>query len=315
MSVDQSLLGCILSQRFAEASDQRMSDAGMQVEFRVAQSQFNGRWESLKSQGVEGVFLWLQGLKFRPYRPHRQRRGTCVSRGFHRALDSSYLFSLGNGTAVGDPVEIAYEPIYAGSRVYPGKGQISGDGSCGPWAGEWLAGVDGIGGFCKRGKYGSADLTQDNEAWACANGDRGDRLPKELLEECIKHTASVHRVRANNEIADAIASYFGIARCWDTLFGDRNKNGQCVSSDSGAHCQAAIGVYVDQDGEDSFVEAQSWGESMPAGPEQIVLKSGRKVDLPAGCYGVKFSQYAAAQRRSPWWDAFAVSVRPGQEYR
>jgi hypothetical protein len=315
MPVDQNLLGCVLSQQYAEISDQRMSDAGMQVEFRVAQSQFSGRWEALKAQGVTGVFLWQQGLKFRPYRPHHQRRGTCVARGFHRALEASYLFTLANGTAVGEPVEIAWEPIYSGSRVYPGKGQISGDGSCGPWAGEWLAGVDGVGGFCKRGRFGSADLTNDNETWSVQNGDRGDRLPKELMDELQKHTCVVHRVRNNNEIADAIASYHGIARCWNTLFGNRDANGMSVASDTGAHCQAAFGVFIGANGEDGFVEAQSWGENMPSGPKMLKLKGGLQVELPAGCYGVSFSQYEKAQRRDSWWDAFAVGVRVGQEYR
>lgn len=239
----------------------------------------------------------------------------CVSRGFHRALEMSYLHSLGNSLALGQPVEIAYEPIYAGSRVYVGGGRINGDGSSGPWAGEWLAGIKNRGGFCKRGIYGSADLRQDNEKWACDNADRGDRMPAELLAECQKHTCAVHRCRQNSEIADAIASYFGIARCWDTLFGNRDKNGQAVASDTGAHCQAAIGVYVDQDDEDSFVEAQSWGNSNPSGPAQIVMKGGEKKTLPPGCYGVKFSQYKRAQQRSKWWDAYAISVRPGQEYR
>ena len=313
--IDQSLLGCILSQSYAEAADQRMADSGLIVEFRIAQSHYNGRWEGLKAKGVEGVFLWDQSTKFRPYVPHHQRRGTCVARGFHTALNQSYLHSLGRKLAVGDPVEIAWEPIYAGSRVYPGRGQLNGDGSCGPWAAEWLAGINSVGGFCMRGVYGSADLSKDNENWAVANGDRGDRFPQELLAELQKHTCSVHRVRNNTEIADSIASYFGVSRCWDTLFGARNRNGQAVASDTGAHCQAAIGVYVDQDGEDSFVEAQSWGSGTPSGPNEIVMKSGERKQLPPGCYGVKFSEYAKAQRRSQWWDAHAVCVRPGQEYR
>jgi hypothetical protein len=314
--IDQSLLGCVLSQRFAEETDQRMADSGLQVEFRVAQSQFNGRWEGLKKKGVRAVLLWPLGQKFRPLLPHHQRRGTCVARGAHKAIESSYLHSLGNQLAVGEAVEIAWEPIYAGSRVYPGQGRLgSGDGSVGPWAAEWMAGIKGIGGICRRGVYGSADLSKDNESWSVQNGNRGSRLPKELLDELQNHTCSVHRVRNNTEIADSISSYFGIFRCWDTLFGNRDRNGQCVASDTGAHCQAVIGVYVDQDGEDSFVEIQSWGMNMPSGPSEIVLQGGERVQLPPACYGVKASNFVKAQRRSQWWDAHAVCVRPGQEFR
>lgn len=314
--IDQSLLGCVLSQQFAEETDERMAASGLQVEFRVAQSQYNGRWEELKKKGVQGVFLWQLGEKFRPYRPHAQRRGTCVARGAHKALEASYLHSLGNKLAVGSPVEIAWEPIYAGSRVYPGQGRLgNSDGSVGPWAAEWMAGIKGIGGVCRRGVYGSADLSKDNESWAVQFGARGSRLPKELLDELQLHTCSVHRVRNNTEIADAIASYFGIFRCWDTLFGNRDRNGQCVANSTGAHCQAVLGVYVDQDGEDSFVDAQSWGANMPSGPEEITLKDGTRVKLPPGMYGVKEREFIKAQRKSQWWDAHAVCVRPGQEYR
>ena len=315
MPVDQSLLGCVLSEKFSDESDVRFAEAGIQVDFRVSGTQFIGRWEELKRSGAVGVFLWKQAAKFRIYKPHRQRRGTCVARGFHRALEMSYLHTLGNKVAVGNPVDIAWEPIYAGSRVYPGKGQLSGDGSVGAWAGEWLAGVKGNGGFCQRGQYGSADLSKDNEQWAVANGNRGARFPKELLDECKSHTCSVHRLRANHEIADAIASYFGVARCWNTLFGNRNANGMSVASDTGAHCQAVIGVFVQPNGEDGFVEAQSWGDNIPSGPRELKLKGGESIELPPGCYGVSWGEYQKAQQRSKWWEAHAVSVRSGQEYR
>jgi hypothetical protein len=308
-------LGCVLSQAYAEESDRRMDDSGIVVEFRVAQSQFMGRWEELKRKGVKGVFLWDAAAEFRLYKPHHQRRGTCVARGFHRALEFSYLNALANRIIVGDAVEIAWEPIYCGSRVYPGKGRISGDGSCGPWAAEWLAGINGVGGFCRRGTYGSADLTQSNESWAVANADRNDRLPPDLMAECQRHTCSAHRCKRNSEMADAIASGFAFARCWDTLFGQRDRFGESIADDSGAHCQAGVGVYVGQDGEDRFVEAQSWGENSPSGPNEIVMLGGERKRLPAGMYGVRFSQYEQAQRRSPWWDAYAVCVRPGEEYR
>jgi hypothetical protein len=314
--IDQSLLGCVLSQRFAEETDQRMADAGIKVEFRVGQSQFNGRWETLKSRGIQGVFLWQLGEKFRQYKPHGQRRGTCVGRGAHKALEASYLHSLGNKLAVGSPVEIAWEPQYVGSRIVVGKGQLgSGDGSCGPWMAEFLAGINNVGGFAQRGQYGAADLTKDNESWAVSFSSKNQRMPDELLKELQQHTCSVHSTRSNDQIADAIASYSGIFRCWDTLFGARDKNGQCVASDTGAHCQAVLGVYVDQDGEDSFVDAQSWGANMPSGPDEITLKDGTKVKLPPGMYGVKEREFIKAQRKSPWWDAHAVCVRPGQEYR
>ena len=310
----ENMLGCVLSEQFADESDRRMADAGIQVEFRVAEAQYKGRWEALKRSGVTGIFLFQRYAKFTAPVPHYQKRGTCVARGAHKALQHSYYAALANRIIVGTPLEIAWEPIYAGSRVYPGKGQLSGDGSVGPWAAEWLAGVDQVGGFCRRGVYGSADLSKDNESWAVANADRGDRLPTELMAELQKHTCSVHRLRNNQDIADAIASEFGVFRCWDTLFGPRDSSGLSVASDTGAHCQAVCGVFVCEDGEDAFVELQSWGPRQPSGPSVLKFKGGQ-IDLPPAYYGVRFSQYAKAQNRSKWWDAHAVCVRPGQEYR
>jgi hypothetical protein len=54
---------------------------------------------------------------------------------------------------------------------------------------------------------------------------------------------------------------------------------------------------------------------MPSGPSEIVLQGGERVQLPPACYGVKASNFVKAQRRSQWWDAHAVCVRPGQEFR
>lgn len=314
MAIDQSLLGCILSEQYAEESDRRMSESGLQVDFRVAQSQFHGRWEQLKQSGVTGIFLWPFYQKFKPLKPHHQRRGTCVARGAHRALMMSYFACLAQKVAVGKPIEIAWEPIYAGSRVYSGKGQISGDGSCGPWAAEWLAGINGVGGFCERKVYGSANLTTDSENWSVANADRGDRLPPELLAECQLHTCASNRLRNNGDIADAISSYFGVFRCWDTLFGNRDSSGMATANSTGAHCQAVIGVFVTEDGEDGFVELQSWGDNMPSGPRVLKYKGGQ-IELPPGCYGVRGRHYTQAQKKSRWWDAHAVAVRAGEEYR
>jgi hypothetical protein len=47
----------------------------------------------------------------------------------------------------------------------------------------------------------------------------------------------------------------------------------------------------------------------------ILEQGGERVKLPPACYGVKASNFVRAQRRSQWWDAHAVCVRPGLEFR
>jgi hypothetical protein len=157
------------------------------------------------------------------------------------------------------------------------------------------------------------DLSRDNEQAAVSLGDKGDRLPQELLDECQKHTCRVKRVRNNSEIADSIASKYGVARCWDTLFGDRDSNGISKPASSGAHCQAVLGVCLLDDGEDAFIELQSWGPNMPKGPRKLRYAGG-EIELPVGMYAVRARHYVQAQK-SKWWEAHALSVRHGQEFR
>jgi hypothetical protein len=309
-------LGCVLDESATLETDAAIAQATGESAFfgdNQSTASFVGRWAELKSKGVTGVFLWERYQKYRPLVPHWQKAGSCVGRGYHTASEMSYYNALATGVQVGDPVPLAWEPIYTGSRVYVGKGQLSGQGSVGSWAAQWLAGVNGVGGICRRDKYGSADLTLDNEPWAIKNSDRGDVMPPELLAECQKHTSAVHRVRNNSEIADSIASRYGVARCWNTLFGDRDSNGLAAPASQGAHCQAIIGVFVRRDGGDGFVEINSWGSQLPRGPRTLKYYGG-EITLPPGCYGVTSENYLRAQR-DRFWEAHCVAIRKGQEYR
>jgi hypothetical protein len=308
-------LGCILDQEATLEADAAIAQATGESAFfgdNQSTASFVGRWAELKSKGVTGVFLWERYEKFRPLVPHWQRRGTCVARGTHMAVQHSYYNALATGVQIGEAAEIAWEPMYGGARVYVGGGRISGDGAIGAHASAFVAGLKG-GGICRRGRYGSADLTLDNETWAVNNADRGDKFPPELMAELAKHTCRAHRVRNNNEIADSIASKFGVARCWDTLFGNRDSNGFAKAASTGAHCQAVIGVFVMKDGRTGFVELQSWGPNMPKGPRTLKYAGG-EITLPPGCYGVSEDEYRRAQQ-ARWFEAWAFSVRIGQEFR
>lgn len=307
-------LGCIIEEEYTLATDEFLSQAtGESVFFGNSLTEYNGHWRRLKSRGVTGVFLWEHYELYRPLRPHFQREGTCVARGFHRAVEMSYYSALSRGTQFGLPLEVAWEPSYPGSRNYIGGGKLRGAGSVGSWAAEWFSGTRGFGGFCLRGRYGSFDISRDNEQAAVEFGKPGRKLPQELLDACKKHTCVVKRVRNNDEIADAIASEHGVARCWSTLFGNRDSKGFSAPASNGAHCQAVIGVFVDENGEDGFVELQSWGDNNPRGPQELVFAGG-KIQLPPGCYGVRGKHYRQAQQER-WWEAHALGVRRGQEFR
>lgn len=309
-------LGCVIEEEYTLETDAVLAQAyGYPATFgdNEETASFTGRWELLKSKGVTGVFLWERYEKFRSLVPHFQRAGTCVGRGYHTAMEMSYYNALATGVQVGEGVELAWEPIYAGSRVYVGKGRLTGEGSVGSWAAQWLAGTNNIGGICRRGRYGTADLSLDNERWSVENSHRGDRLPPELLAELQKHTCRVNRVRNNREIADALASKYAVARCWNTLFGNRNNDGFAFPASRGAHCQAIIGVFVMRNGGTGFVEINSWGSNNPRGP-RVLKYAGGEITLPPGCYGVTEDSFLRAQQ-DRFWEAHAITIRTGQEIR
>lgn len=307
-------LGCILDRDYTLESDDRVAKAtGSSQLWSDSQTEFHGRWKTLKARGITSVILWpaYEKISGKKIRPHKQLRGTCVARGFEMAARMSYCNALFQRTRLGKNADLSYEILYAGSRNYPGKGSIrNGDGSVGAWAAEWLS----LYGLCERGVYGSVDVSKDNEMLAVSLARSGVKLPKEVLDACKEHTWATNRCQNTDEIADSIASDFGVARCWDTLFGNRNSKGISRPADTGAHCQAVIGVAVSPSGEDIFIEIQSWGENIPSGPNKLETAGGM-IELPAACYGVMASDYRQAMSRSRWWEAHAVSIRKGNEYR
>ena len=266
---------------------------------------------SLSESGSHVVFN-LEVEEDHSYIVNGLAAANCVARGTHQAVQHSYYNALATGVQIGEAAEIAWEPIYGGARVYVGGGSISGDGAVGAHAAAFVSGLKG-GGICRRGKYGSADLTLTNETWAVNNADRGDRFPAELMAELKQHTCRAHRVRNNTEIADSIASKFAIARCWDTLFGDRDKDGFSKPAGNGAHCQAIIGVFVMKNGQTGFVELQSWGPNTPKGPRTLRYAGG-EIALPDGCYAVSEDDYLRAQQ-ARFFEAWSFAVRTGQEFR
>ena len=302
----EEFLGCILDEAETEAACQALDDAGHVVEFSQA-TDLNGHWERLVDRGSTGVFLWdSEHERLGTVGADYQRRGTCVGRGTYRAIQQSYVHSITAGTEYGIPVKLAYEPIYIGSREVIGKGRLTGDGSVGAWAARWVSEY----GVVARAEYDSVDLTKSNESYSVSQ----KRLGADIIAEGKLHTVAAHRCRTSDEMADAIAGGFGIARCHNVLYGNRDANGESRHKRDGAHCQAIVGVYVRPDGSRGYVEQQSWGSSNPGGPSTLKTKGG-PVALPAGCYGITEKELKSAFSGSRWAEAWAFSVRTGEGFR
>lgn len=288
-----NFLGCIIDPRETDKVCQRLSDAGDVVSFAAGQS-------SLKGFGVgKNVFLWRAELELLGKHPGTcfQRRGTCVARGTFRACQDSYYHAICYGDMLGDYVDLAFEPIYGGSRVNIGKGSLgyadsrgNGDGAFGCNAAQWVHDF----GLLQRGDYGSIDLSSDREDLAVAWGQPNAGVPRELIDASAAYLVDVHRADTVEDIRDGIAAGYGCAFCSQTLWQDpnagsnnrRDADGMCRPVGSGGHCIAFRGVFKDHRGRLCFVHQQSWGNECPSGPNRVRTDDGQEIDLPPGCCGV-----------------------------
>lgn len=284
---DKNLLGCVIDERETDAVCQRLSDAGEVVSFAAGQS-------SLKGYGAgKNVFLWRAEYELTGKLAGNisQRRGVCVARGTRTACRDSYYHAICYGDLLGDYIEIAFEPIYGGSRVNIGGGSLGrGDGSIGAWAAQWCHDF----GLLKRGTYGGIDLTSEREDLAVSWGNPGVGVPTELQEASDSYVCDVHRADTVEDIRDGIAAGYGCAFCSQTLWqnpsaGSNNRrdgDGMCRPAGSGGHCVAFRGVFVDRRGALCFVHQQSWGNDCPSGPNRIHTNDHQEIELPPGACGI-----------------------------
>jgi len=284
---DSNLLGCIIDPRETDAVCQRLSDAGEIVSFAAGQ-------RSLRGHGVgRNVFLWRAEVELLGKHPGTcfQGRGTCVARGTFRACQDSYYHDICYGGLLGDFVELAFEPIYGGSRVDIGSGRLGrGDGSIGAWAAQWVHDF----GLLQRGNYGSIDLTGEREDLAVSWGNPGVGVPRELIDASAAYLVDVHRADTVEDIRDGIAAGYGCAFCSQTLWQNpnagsnnrRDADGMCRPVGSGGHCVALRGVFSDRRGNLCFVHQQSWGNECPSGPNRIHTDDHQEIELPPGCCGI-----------------------------
>lgn len=273
-----------------------------------------GYWEDCKARGITAILLFREETKAfgKPMPPNSQRAGTCVSMGTDRAIQLALSFDFIHRGLATVPVDICFEPIYAGCRVIIGKGSIRGDGAVGAWAAEWVEQY----GVVRRGEYGPWDLTKPNESLAVANADKGDRIPKEIIEAGKQHPVRTLHVKNDyDEVADCIASGKGIARCHSQLYGSRDANGMSKPSKAGNHCECLGGIFVMPNGKDGVLEHQSWGENNPSGPKALKVKPGYGaedgvIEIPSNCYGITMDEYIRAMKARSSSDAWAFQVGP-----
>lgn len=261
---------------------EEMTAAGLVVGFGAVG--LSGHWKRMVERGHTGKFLQVSegNVLAGPARPCAfQRRGTCVGQGTYRALQDSLYRQIDDGE-IGIPVEIAYEPIYGGSRVNIGKGKIRGDGSIGAWAAQWLA----MYGMTPRAMYGTIDLSNPHEELAVRWGNPGVGVPRDVISASADFKVAAHKCETTDDIADALAAGYGVAVCADQVYGDtRDQNGMTRPASRGGHCEELCGVFLDANDRLCFQRQGSWGRDWPRGPGSIRFKGGA-LTLRPGSYGV-----------------------------
>lgn len=194
--------------------------------------------------------------------------GCCVGCGFKHAADVSLACAIVQGERF-TWKPIAVEPIYAGSRVEVGGGQIRGDGSLGQWAAKWLKERGGLVPMERVGRY---DLTKFSPARARQWGARGAGVPDELEADAKAHQVKgVALVTTTAEARRAIQQGYSVGICSDQGFDNRNgtvgtrdKDGFCAPRGTWNHCMALIGWRGGS--RPGFLCLNSWGDSAHAGP-------------------------------------------------
>jgi hypothetical protein len=219
--------------------------------------------------GDEDVFLWralrkAAGLSDKQYtNVNQQSVGCCVGCGFKHCADVVQATAIAHGFQF-EFKQVSVEAIYAGSRVDVGGGRISGDGSSGSWAKEY---VQNKGGIAAMQKYASADLTTFSPTRARAWGKSG--APADVKAASKEHPVKgCALVKSWADVKRAVQQGYPVAVCSDQGFTmQRDAHGRCRPQGTWAHCMAIIGVRSATPGvaEGGFI-LNSWGDNAHTGP-------------------------------------------------
>jgi len=235
------------------------------------------------------------------YLPDRNQGsvGSCVSFGTATAVEYLLLAQIAQARMNGGPAKefktICNEAIYGGSRVEVGGGRISGDGSVGAWAAQFI----NQWGIIPREKIEGYDLTKYSEQLCRQWGRTGVPLKLEEVarQSPVKGTALVKSIA---EAEKAIRQGYAIAVCSNQGFAyTRDSEGFAAPQGTWAHCMAIIG-YRGGKRPGFFIE-NSWGSDWISGPRV-------PADAPKGGF---WADAAVVDRMLKQGDSWAFSDAVG----
>ena len=262
-----------------------------------------GTWQRMKSQGITGVFLrdheraLLNGNYRRPY---LQRRGTCVSRGTARGVQTSLDVAIANHFELLKPVEVTFAPIYSLARHEVGKDRCgSGDGAI---LADAVQAVHDYGVATTDLFHGVSEDGVERMAVQYAAPAVG--TPASWVQAAKGHTCVTFWPEDLELLVDCLAAGYAVPYAMNYVTGSSSHYGISGLGSYGPHCRCFVGVFVDENGETQLESSESWGR-FPAGqptdsdqtmpidqiPRITLSYAGGQRQLPPGDVGVNAKQF------------------------
>lgn len=247
------------------------------------------------------VFLWNAYRKLfgRNLTPKNQGGvGCCVGDGTTGACEVTLAVQVANGENQ-EYHDLVEEVTYGGSRVQIGGGRISGDGSVGAWAAEYVKKY----GLLARGTYGRYDLNKFSESRAREFGRTG--VPRELEAEVAKNpVGDAVLVKTTAELRKAHSQGYCAAICSSQGYSStRDADGFASPRGTWMHCMYSMGYRSDRPG---FFIMNSWGPTWNSGPKGIG-------DPPDGGFWADEKVVARMLAQNDSWAFSSVKGFPAKE--
>ncbi len=220
----------------------------------------------------------------------QQPRGTCVSRGYSRAVDYLECVQISGGTAE-DYKSISHAAVY-GMAKEMGHDLSYQDGAVGAWAAKAVS----TWGCVTNEEANAKDAGYDDLAvqW----GAKGvPQNIKELAKDNLVRTVTL--VTTAEQARDMICNGYPVSVCSDQGFSmTRDSQGFCRPQGSWAHCMMWSAY---RDDKKWFLVEQSWGQDTPSGPLG-------DLDIPNNAFWIDWDVAGRMLRQE---DSFALSSFQG----
>ena len=263
----------------------------------------------IDNQNDDPVFFWKAeelAFKKRLASWDQQQDGCCVSQGCGRSVQDSLVIDVAAGKAEWPGAEIATEPIYGGSRVQVGGGQLRGrDGSVGAWAAQWVHTY----GVLPRFLYNEGGRQYDLRVY---DQNRSKQWGDDGCPDALIPLAKIHPVTATAllQSADDLWAALGGGKPCSVAsnqgFTMQRSEGYCQPSGTWGHQMCFRGRFIHPSKGKSFVLQNSWGDYLHGEDTIQYLLNGQiqTEQLPQGAFAVT---YNVAQTMIAMQDSFAYA--------